>query len=627
MSPFLDRFQPFQPAAEKRLFWLRQAFRLLAITLAGLHAWAAAVSHSMNPDGVAYLDIGDAYFRGDWEMAINTVWSPLYSWVLGAVMCLFEPPMRWEFPTVHLVNFVIFLLALVAFEFMWKRLLPVSSGQYSVSSEENGLAEGQVGLPGWAWWSVGYLLFIWATLTMIQMWAVTPDMLMAAFVFWAAGLVAQIRHGPGLWRQFALLGCVLGLGYLSKSIMLPVSVFFLTAVFLAAAIQPEQPRVNDGGPKTEDGGPLFRPPSSVLGPSYRVNWQQAVIGTAVSLVCFLLVAGPFVAVMSVANGRFTYGDAGKFTYVRHVNHVVYPHWQGEPPGDGVPLHPSRQIFDDPPIYEFGSPIGGTYPISFDQSYWYAGVEVRFDLANQLRQLLASALFYADLFIFQQAAVLLGLALLCGLRRRGRFSMMGSLRGWLLSGVGLLALLLYAPILVAGRYVGAFVLLFWSDLLAQVRVPDTAVVQRVTHSVSLLMILFLFVNIALFNLQGFADLSGGSEPPAPTETAGPPDWPGAVAAELWQLGIEPGDEVAVIGYAFDSYWARLARVQIVAETLGWQADALWLGDSVFQQEVLGVFASTGARAIVAEYVPAYADVSDWHQVGNSNFYIYLLDQEY
>jgi hypothetical protein len=120
------------------------------------------------------------------------------------------------------------------------------------------------------------------------------------------------------------------------------------------------------------------------------------------------------------------------------------------------------------------------------------------------------------------------------------------------------------------------------------------------------------------------LSVGSEPPSPTAAAGPPDWPGAVAEELWQLGIEPGDQVAVIGYAFDSYWARLARVKIVVETLDWQADALWLGDPAFQREVLAVYASAGARAIVAEYVPAYADMTGWRQVGVSNFYIYLLD---
>jgi hypothetical protein len=588
-SPYLARVAPYLPEARARLFWLRNGFRLLAVTLAGLHAWTAARSHSMNPDGVAYLDIGDAYFRGDWAVAISTVWSPLYAWILGAVMWLVEPSIRWEFPLVHLVNFFIFLLALAAFEFMWRQFRPVISEQHSVTSEQFSVSSGQLALPEWGWWGVGYALFIWAALNLIQVWAVTPDMLMAAFLFGAAGLLAQIRAGRDSWHSFALMGCLLGLGCLSKAIMMPVSLFFLAAGFLAVA-----------------------------------HWRRAVVGTAVALLCFMIVAGPFIGLISVWHGRFTYGDAGKFTYVRHVNHITYPHWQGEPPGDGVPLHPSSQIFDDPPIYEFATPIGGTYPVSLDQTYWYEGVIVRFDLGNQLRQLLTNALRYADLFVYQQAAVLFGLALLYSLRQWGPFSLLVDMRGWLLSGVGLLGLLLYAPVLVAGRYVGAFILLFWSDLLAQVRVPDTAVARHVIRSVTLLMILFTVANVALFNLQRFAALSRISEPPGPTEIAGPPAWPGAVAEELWQLGIAPGDQVAVIGYAFDSYWARLARVKIVAETLGWQADALWLGEPAFQQKVLATFAATGARAVVAEHVPPYAQLPGWRQVGESNFHIYLLE---
>jgi hypothetical protein len=61
---------------------------LLAILLGVVHAWAAISSHSMNADGIAYLDIGDAYLRGDWANAINPVWSPLYSWILGLVCSL-----------------------------------------------------------------------------------------------------------------------------------------------------------------------------------------------------------------------------------------------------------------------------------------------------------------------------------------------------------------------------------------------------------------------------------------------------------------------------------------------------------------------------------------------------------
>ena len=76
----------------------------------------------MNADGINYLDIGDAYMRCDFEVAINSVWSPLYSWILGAVMAVVQPSMRWEFPVVHLVNFGIYIVALVCFEFLWRQL-------------------------------------------------------------------------------------------------------------------------------------------------------------------------------------------------------------------------------------------------------------------------------------------------------------------------------------------------------------------------------------------------------------------------------------------------------------------------------------------------------------------------
>lgn len=570
-----------------RLSWLRNGFRLLAVLMAGLHTWAAATSQSMNPDGVAYLDIGDAYFRRNGSEAINSVWSPLYSWVLGAVLWLFRPSMEWEFPTVHIVNFAIFIIALCAFEFMWGQLA-------KAQQEDIGLQHDWISWPAWAWWSIGYLLLIWAALCLIQIWSVTPDMLMAACVFCAAGLIAGIRRGHDHWHSYALLGCALALGYLSKAIMFPVSLLLLAAASLAAT------------------------------DIHRTLWRSGV-----ALLVLLLIGGPFVLLMSRTKGYFTYGEAGKFTYVRHVNGVPYPHWQGEPEGDGVPLHPSRLIFDNPPIYEFGTPIGGTYPIAYDQTYWYDGVLVRFNFANQIRQLLISAFYYVDLFVYQQAAILFSLILIYALYKRPNQAQQGGLlnrgRALLLSGIGLLGLLLYAPILVAGRYVGAFVILFWSDLLAQARVPNSPTNRRIITSLSILSIAFLTSNILLFNVKGFNDLQGNSEQPHAASTgAGAPARPVAVAEELWRLGVDPGDRVAVIGYGFDAFWARLARTKIVAEMLEWEATPFWLGDFAFQQEVLSAFASTGAQAVVAENVPAYANLPGWHRVGESSYYIYLLD---
>jgi hypothetical protein len=90
-----------------------------------------------------------------------------------------------------------------------------------------------------------------------------------------------------------------------------------------------------------------------------------------------------------------------------------------------------------------------------------------------------------------------------------------------------------------------------------------------------------------------------------------------------LGINPSDKVGVIGYAYDSFWARHARVKIAAEMLNADAEKLWRGNDNMQQSVLRSFADAGIDAVVAEYVPQYADVSTWHRVGNSNFYIYVF----
>ena len=45
----------------------------------------------MGPDGISYLDIGDAYLRGDWYVAVNAMWSPFYSWLAGFWLMLFKP--------------------------------------------------------------------------------------------------------------------------------------------------------------------------------------------------------------------------------------------------------------------------------------------------------------------------------------------------------------------------------------------------------------------------------------------------------------------------------------------------------------------------------------------------------
>jgi hypothetical protein len=560
---------------------VRILFRILAISMAGLHTWAAITSQSMNADGINYLDIGDAYFRGDWANAINPVWPPLYSWILGLVNFIVKPSMAWEFPTVHILNFVIFIATLLCFEFMWGNLrefsLTLQSGEF-------------VTLPSWAWWSLGYSLFIWTSLSLIQIWAVTPDMIMAAIVYLAAGLIVKIRIDPHRWSPFVYLGLALGLGYLTKTFM-----FSMAAVFLGI--------------------------SMFLGERTWRSISKSFLAAGI----FLLISLPFIFLISEKEGKFTIGDAGTVTYLRHVQGLPYPHWQGDPE-KGIELdHPSRLIHQSPQVYEFGEPIGGTYPISTDPSYWYDGIEMSFNLGNQLARIFISAIFYLDLFFQKQGILVACVIALYLMRPRQKLPFVKLFQRWALVIPAVIAFGLYGLVLVSGRYLGVFVLLFWADILANIRLVDKSNNRSWIKGLSTIATLGLLVNIFLFNLEGVNRLNPSIQSNIGDPIALAPARPLEVAQALQQYGVNEGDKVAIIGYGFDSFWARLARVKIVAEMLDRQATDFWLGTEVLQQEVLRAFASTEAKVIVAENVPVYAKMDGWTRIENSNFYIYQLEQ--
>ena len=64
---------------------LRILFLLVAVALGLIEVWV--FRHNIKDvDGISYLDMGDAYLRGDWMTAINGLWSPFYAWILGLSM-------------------------------------------------------------------------------------------------------------------------------------------------------------------------------------------------------------------------------------------------------------------------------------------------------------------------------------------------------------------------------------------------------------------------------------------------------------------------------------------------------------------------------------------------------------
>jgi hypothetical protein len=549
--------------------------RAIVISLGVLHTATAVAHESMNPDGIAYLDMADAWFRGEWPMALNAYWSPLYGWLLGTALHLGRVGPNGEFAAVHLVNLAIYLAALVTFELFWSRLVRHARP-----------APGELGLPVNGLWALGYALFIVATLQMIRIWSVTPDLCVAASVFLAGWALLRWSEGAPSPGRAIVLGATLGVGYLAKAAMFPLSFAFFAAALAA-----------------------------------RRDRRRALLPLLAGGAAFVLVAGPFVVALSLDEGHPTFGDSGRLNYVWFVNRIPYPHWVSDDSA-GTPLHPTRHVSVDPPIYEFAEPVGGTYAPWYDPPYWFRGVEPRFDTGQQLGVLTVSVLGYCELIVGRFPGLVFVLLLLyaVGGARLARDALPGQV-GLLLPAVA--ALSMYALVLVEERYIGPFVLLMWAGLLAGVRLPDRDGSRRLLAAASWVMVVSLALWIVAFNVDGLrkklALPEGPPEAAVPATSRGHAP-PSVVAEGLRELGLREGERIGIIGYGFDAFWARLARVRIVAELYPWEAPGVWNPEGEAYARMLEAFASTGVRAVVADAIPGDVPLEGWRRVGETGVFV-------
>jgi len=573
---------------------LRVTFWLIAIVLGAIQAWTNR--HNVYSDGISYLEIGDAYFRGDWNTAINAYWSPLYSWLLGLGMLVVNPSPYWEAAAVfRLVNFAIYVLALACFDFFLRGLI-----RFQRTRALTLLGDERVTLAEWAWLVLGYTLFIWSSILLIGIWRLTPDMCVAAFMYLASGILLRIHMGAVSWPTFILLGAVLGFAYLAKAAMFPLAFVFLFVSLFTVG-----------------------------------NLRRAVPRVLIALVVFLLVCGPFILAISKAKGRLTLGDAGKLNYAWEVQGAPrWTHWQGEDPFNGTPEHPTRKVLDAPAIYEFGTPVGGSYPPWFDPSYWYEGITPPFDFTRQMKNFVFKSI-YTGSVVFGAPGALYGFFLLLTAVVKRRVSKEDVLACWFLLVPALAALCMYSLVFVETRYIAPFVTVLLLGIMAGIHLP------RSITSGSLLMILPVVAVTMCFDAMGRKTLEDSyvairelinREEAFPNEA-----W--QVAEGLKRMGVQQGDKVAWIGDLFNTYWARLARVKIVAEIPGrytrlgnfsspfWINDSeqkrFWQGDAAVKSRVIQAFADTGARIIVAHDVSEEASTDGWRRIGKTDYYVYFL----
>ena len=541
-------------------------------------------------DGVSYLDIADAYIRGDWGNALNAYWSPLYSWILAAGLSLTRPSPFMESTVVHIVNFAIYVCALASFEFFLRQLLAVHGPQERAAAEQ-----GDMRLPASGLLVLAYGLFIWVSLQWITVTLESPDMTLTIFVYLAAGFLLRMRARQVSMQTFLGYGIVLGLAYLTKAAMLPLSIVFLALVFLTLKDR-------------------------------RVAWR----GVAAATLALAIVAAPFVAAISLRKGRVTLGDTGKLAYVWHANEATdrERHWHAEFPDDHRPVHPTRKVLEYPALYEFGSdPVGGAYPVWYDPSYWHEGVTPHFDLRGQLRTLRWSADVWQRLFLTDGDFLAFGAFVLFAVGFRRRSVLWRELAGHAELFIPFIAALgLYSIVLLSPRYVAVFAVLFWIGIFASVRLPQSSITPRVAWSVPIAIVLMIALRLAPWTVERLQEIRDQRGPGSHRL------W--QVAQGLRQLGASTGDPVAVIGYGAPAYWARLAGVRIVAEMFSEDpffplvpgVEKIIQPDGSLTAEVIEAFRSTGAKFVVARQVPAEVVQHGWKQLtGNTIWYAYPLPQ--
>lgn len=176
------------------------------LLIAALQFWRTRFD--MHSDGISYLEVAQT-------LAVNSYWSPLFSWLLIPVVRYV--PLAWSATALHALQALFAVGAVLLADRLWRHLGPETASDPSWT------------LTRWmaAWWT----FFGLTSVGLVQ-----PDLLTACLYLAACLCVLERRPVP--------LGFVLTAGYLAKAAMLPFAACLLGCWFfidrrrslLAAAI-------------------------------------------------------------------------------------------------------------------------------------------------------------------------------------------------------------------------------------------------------------------------------------------------------------------------------------------------------------------------------------------------------
>ena len=564
--------------------WLLPALTCLVLILGAVEGWFWRTDFAT--DAISYLDISRAIPARDWKMVFNPLWSVGYPFLLAIGRPLFPATPSGEWFSIHVVNLAIFLVAWFSFLYLLR------SFDYALEELPLDIARKSARflLIG------GTCIFVAIQLCIDSVSRVGSDLLVSTFFFLATATLLRLLRKQSYPRAL-LLGAILGAGYWTKGIFLPLS--FIVLVATAAALVWKK-----------------RNPAPALA----------------AFAVFAMVAAPYAAGLSWSFGRFTLGESGRLNYAFHVNYLPrWTNWQGGPAGYGTPIHPTHEVMKDPNLFVFGEPYHNTYPPFGNVVYWYVGyrqfwspryqaIGIARDLWYLVKILLTQPIFYA-------VAISAILLLAAADDRKEWLKAVG--RVWPFYLPALLAIALYVQVHLEARYLGSFLTILCLSPFVTTTVRGSMPSTKIQRLVLLVMTAGAVLNYVIVDRNVFANIRHHYT------YVENPQW--KLGMGLQRLGLEPGEEVGVVGGPNASCtWAYIVHLRIVGELGGNPYDAhqpmeglagneeqeFWHSSPAKQAEILGLFHEGGASAVIASRKPAGIDVAPgWQHVDGTDTWVY------
>ncbi len=551
------------------------------LAIAGLiQAWFSR--HYAFSDGISYLEIATNYAKGDWHSALNSYWSPLYSWILAGILVVFKTDPYWQPALLHLVNYLAYLVSLLALESLLSNLFQFQRRHIG----PNGFSQSAIRL-------AGYSVFLVAGLLLIGMGYNSPDTVAMAIGFFLLNCLLRIEAGTARTATYILFGVALSLEYLCRAAF---AVFVLFYILIAAILL----------------------------------WNRKALSLrliAYTALAAIVTAAPFVTALSVSKGRFTIGDAGKLNYGWEVDGAARStNWQGEPFDIGTPLHTTRQELNHPAIFTFAdSPVAGIYPLWYEPAYWYQGIQPHFKFAPQMKVLVRSLEGFAYL-LFRSPITIPVLILAYFMGWRKWLSRRGVLAYWFLLLPTFAYILGYTLVYLDARYIAGSLVVIWICLLSSVTVRSNCFrhyANRVIQIAAVVFALVFVISKLAIPTQALADDLIQHREKIPNLNH-------VIAVRLQELGFQPGDRIAMMGMTIDAEWARIDGLKIIGEVpVVWDRDnqlfrrvianrkelkSFWWAKPEVKQQVYEIFRKAGAKALFTDYVPKGADgAAEWEHV--------------